>query len=100
MPALPGKGPEQCNRFRPHQRIEAIERLIENQYPGIVRNRLSQTNALAHSFTVAADLAMGRLPQPRLVNGSPGKLVAQCLVITEQQQVRVNELIAGEALRE
>ena len=49
---------EQRDGFGAHQRIEAVQRLIQHQHPRIVRDGLRQLDPLPHAFAVAGDFAV------------------------------------------
>ena len=56
--------PDQLEHLVATGRIEAVRRLVEEEQPRVVDERLGQLDALLHAGRVAADLAVALLVQP------------------------------------
>ena len=50
--ALARPGAEQRDRLGAHQRVKAVQRLVEDEHFGIVRDRLRQPDALPHALGI------------------------------------------------
>ena len=55
-----------------HQRIQAVERLIQHQHARIVSDGLGQFDALPHALAVARNFAMRGLAQVDAPDGKGG----------------------------
>src|SRR5690242_4489903 len=79
---------EERDRLRANQRVEAVQRLVEHEDLGIVRDRLRQPHALPHSFGIRRDLPVGRFRQTEALERLPGLLLRLRPPVSKQQQPR------------
>ena len=91
---------EERDRFRASHRIKAVERFVENQHGRMMRNGLSQANALSHPFAVARHFAPCHLRHSGAFQGFACEL--RCLVAakTMKPQRPINEVVAIRSRRE
>ncbi len=61
MPSFPSQLGEESRKFGSAERVEAVERFVENQYLRIVSQRLSELEALLHSFRKSRNASVGGL---------------------------------------
>src|SRR5579862_2956794 len=92
--------PDEADRFAPGERVEARQRLVENQELRIVRQRLRHLDALAHAFAVGPDLLAGGVEQVDGFQGAPGAERRLPLLQSVQPHQRGNPLETGHALVE
>ena len=71
---LCSRSPDQQQHLVPAGRIEAVGRLIEQEQPGIVDERLSELDALLHAGRVATDRPIALLVQPDVPEDLGGPL--------------------------
>jgi hypothetical protein len=57
MHSLPAKLFKERNGFGARHGVQSIQRLVEDQHSGPMRNRLREPNLLTHAFAVARNLA-------------------------------------------
>ena len=62
--ALGAEPADQLDHVAPLHRVEAVERLVEQQQLGRVDERLGQLDALAHALREAADPPLGGVLEP------------------------------------
>ena len=98
--SLLGDGFKERDGFRARHGIEAVERFIENEYRRMMRDGLSQANALAHAFAVASYFAAGDLGHARAFEGFVGELGGLIVAKTVETQRPINEVVAVGAGRE
>jgi hypothetical protein len=84
--------------FGARQRVQAVERLVQYHDLRIVRRGLRQLHALPHAFAVGCYLAVPGVKEPDSLKRRHGALVAFRVGIAEHAQIRIDELVAGEAL--
>ena len=94
-----GQLPEQGNRLRADNRIESIQRLIQNQYRRLMCYRLRQAHALAHAFAVGADAAIGGRNQIDALQSFRGQFVSFLACKTGNHQKRFDEFAARQSAR-
>ena len=87
---------EQRDRLGPHQRVQAVQWLVEHEYFGIVRDRLRQPDALPHALGIRRHLPVRRLGQAQTLERLPGFCFRFRPLVSKQQQSGRDE---GEARR-
>ena len=98
--ALLGDGFKERDGFGASHGIEAVERFVENQHRRMMRNGLSQANALAHAFAVACDFAAGDLRHAGALEGFVRELGGLIVAKSVKTQRPINEVVAVRAGRE
>jgi hypothetical protein len=83
---------EEGDRLGPDQRVQAVERLIEDQDSWVVGDRLSQPDPLAHPLAVRGDLAVRGLDQADLSDGPGGQVPALGSGASGQTEEGIDEL--------
>src|SRR6185503_5285838 len=92
-------GAEQRDRLGPHQRVEAVQRLVEHEQLGIVRDRLRQAHALPHALRIPRHLPVRRLGQAQALERLPRFLFRFRAPVSEQQQPGRDERESGRPAR-
>src|SRR2546423_7576566 len=90
---------KQRNRLRTDHRIETVERFVEDQDRGLMRDGVGQTNALPHAFAVGRDLSVRGVEQIDSLQRNVSQLVSAFAIEAIHQQIRVNKLAAGKTAR-
>src|SRR5579883_1765089 len=91
---------ENRDRFRARQRIETVERLVEDDDARIVRGCLRELHALPHSLAVRRDRTARRRGEADELERRPRAAVAFGVRVAVHAQERIEELVAGDAFRE
>jgi len=91
---------EERDRLGARHRVEAVERLVEDDDLRVVRDRLSETDALAHPLAIPRDAAARGFLEADLRDrvGGLGLRVGAGQAVEEQR--RPHELVSGEPGRE
>src|ERR1700676_680 len=100
MHSLFGNGFEEGDRFRAGHGVEAVERLVENQHGRMMRNRLSQANALAHPFAVTGHFAAGGLRHAGALEFFVRDFRSLIVAKAVKTQGPIDEVVAVRARRE
>jgi hypothetical protein len=89
-----GKLPEKREGFGSHQRIESIQRLVQDQDLGIVCDGLGQFNPLPHTLAISRDPAVSRVGETNSFERLCRQVRRLCSRVAEQPEKRTNELTA------
>src|SRR5262249_48818541 len=98
MASFGGEFAEQRDGFGADQRIESIERFVENENSGIVRNRLRKFDPLPHPFAVSGNLTVRSFDKIDALDCFPRLFLAFGVRCAEQSEEGVDELESGEPL--
>src|ERR1043166_9207027 len=100
MKSFGGELAKQRDRFRSHHRVESVQRFVENQNCGFVRDRLGEPYALPHSLAVTRNFSIGGLNEIYVFERNLAQLVRTLSIETMDQQKRVDKLASRHASRE
>src|ERR1044071_2264300 len=82
------------------ERIESVQRLVEDEDIRVVRDGLREPGALPHPFAVASDFPIGGVEQSDALKRSFGSLAGVTPAVSVNGQQRADELEARYTWRE
>src|ERR1051326_7123142 len=96
VPALIAPLPEECDGLGASQRIQPVERLVQDNHLGLMRDGLRQLYPLPHAFAVRSYWPVRSIGETYQLQAGPGSHIGLFVGQTEHAQERVDELIAGD----
>src|SRR5678815_4950394 len=93
------KLPKEINDLRASHGIESVQRFVEYENSGIVRQGKTQPDALPHPLAVACHPPMRRIRHAHTLEDFPRAVFCFATAESMQYQHRMNHVIAGEPSR-